>query len=226
MKVLARAMQMILGLVMLSLVVTVSAAESEGSAKKTDDKAMEEKNKVEDAKMAKLGLYRLPLKMPKAMFVGTPKNIKSPNLRKESGKKRPPFYAPKGAKNLAAGKAMVIVADQHGGPRGTVAPFFGRQTSTLSLPAALIVRRDLPLFFMAGHRIDRGRHEVTLERLDVPSLDARGEEARRLQLTTLCNQAIERAALKHPDQYFWYHRRFRTPGDGREPIHAGTPESI
>ena len=128
--------------------------------------------------------------------------------------------------NLAAGKAMVIVADQHGGPRGTVAPFFGRQTSTLSLPAALAVRQDLPLFSMAGHRIDRGRHEVTLQRLDVSADDGRGDEARRLQITTLCNQAIERAAIEHPDQYFWYHRRFRTPGDGREPLHSGDAESV
>jgi KDO2-lipid IV(A) lauroyltransferase len=125
--------------------------------------------------------------------------------------------------NLSAGKAMVMVADQHGGPRGTVAPFFGRPTSTLSLPAALVIRQDLPLFTMVGHRIGGGRHEVSFSRLDVPPDDGRGEEARRLQITTLCNQAIADAVLEHPDQYFWYHRRFRTPGDGREPLHSESP---
>ena len=121
--------------------------------------------------------------------------------------------------NLAAGKAMVLVADQHGGPRGTVAPFFGRETSTLSLPAALVVRQGLPLFVMAGHRVDGGRHEIAFRRLALPPDDGRGEEARRRQITTLCNRAIAEAVLERPDQYFWYHRRFRTPGDGREPIH-------
>lgn len=122
--------------------------------------------------------------------------------------------------NLAAGKAMVMVADQHGGPRGTVAPFFGRETSTLSLPAALVARQDLPLFAMAGHRIAAGRHVLTLRRLNVPPDDGRGERARRRQITTLCNRAIADAVLERPDQYFWYHRRFRSPGDPREPAHA------
>ncbi len=128
--------------------------------------------------------------------------------------------------NLAAGKAIVMIADQHGGPRGIVAPFFGRETSTLSLPAALVARQDLPLFAMAGHRIDEGRHELAFRRLVVPPDDGRGEDARRRQITTLCNRAIADAVLEHPDQYFWYHRRFRPPGDLREPAHTAPGHSI
>jgi len=100
-----------------------------------------------------------------------------------------------------------------------VAPFFGRETSTLSLPAALVIRQDLPLFLMAGHRIAGGRHELAFQRLVVPPDVGRGEDARRREITTLCNRAIAEAVLEQPDQYFWYHRRFRTPGDGREPVH-------
>ncbi len=111
--------------------------------------------------------------------------------------------------NLAVGRAMVLVADQHGGPQGTVAPFFGRETSTLSLPSALVARQDLPLFAMAGHRIDGGRHELTLRRLVVPPDDGHSEDARQRQITMLCNRAIAADVLEHPDQYFWYHRRFR-----------------
>lgn len=122
--------------------------------------------------------------------------------------------------NLAAGKAMVMVADQHGGPRGTVAPFFGKETSTLSLPGALVVRQDLPLFMMAGHRTNEGPHILSLRRLDVPPGNGSDEETRRLRITTLCNRAIADAVLEHPDQYFWYHRRYRPPGDGREPARS------
>jgi lauroyl/myristoyl acyltransferase len=75
------------------------------------------------------------------------------------------------------------------------------------------------LFVMAGHRGDGGRHELAFRRFDVPPDGGRGEDARRRQITTQCNQAIAEAVLEHPDQYFWYHRRYRTPGDGREPIH-------
>jgi hypothetical protein len=52
-------------------------------------------------------LVPLEIKSPRPMFTGTPKNIKpSPNLEKYSEKPRPPFLAPEGTKNLAAGKKV------------------------------------------------------------------------------------------------------------------------
>ena len=52
------------------------------------------------------GMVPLPIKLPKPMFVGTPTNIKVDNLEKGTGKPRPPFYAPAGCVNLAAGKIV------------------------------------------------------------------------------------------------------------------------
>jgi hypothetical protein len=43
----------------------------------------------------------LKLKLPKPMFIGTPTNIKSPNLEPVSGKPRPPFMVPVGTKLLS-----------------------------------------------------------------------------------------------------------------------------
>jgi len=41
------------------------------------------------------------------MFVGTPKNIRTPNLEKPRGdKERPAFYVPQGTKNVALGKPV------------------------------------------------------------------------------------------------------------------------
>ncbi len=50
------------------------------------------------------GMAALPIELPKPMFVGTPTNIRVRNLEKVTGKARPPFYAPVGCVNLAAGK--------------------------------------------------------------------------------------------------------------------------
>ncbi|HJN90593.1 MAG TPA: hypothetical protein QGG93_09695, partial [Verrucomicrobiota bacterium] len=56
---------------------------------------------------APAGMAALPLKLPKPMFVGTPQNIKGvKQLEKPLGKPRPPFFAPKGVKNLALGKKI------------------------------------------------------------------------------------------------------------------------
>ena len=48
----------------------------------------------------------LKLKLPKPMFVGTPRNIRSPNLEKITGKRRKPFLAPRGTKILSLGKPV------------------------------------------------------------------------------------------------------------------------
>lgn len=46
------------------------------------------------------------IKLPKAMFIGTPQNMKVPNLEKPLGRPRPPFLAPAGTENVALGKSI------------------------------------------------------------------------------------------------------------------------
>jgi len=55
---------------------------------------------------APAGKEELKLKLPKPMFIGTPTNIRSPNLEKVTGKSRPPFYVPQGTVLLPAKKKV------------------------------------------------------------------------------------------------------------------------
>lgn len=110
-------------------------------------------------------------------------------------------------KSLQEGRVVVMVADQDAGPRGTFAPFFGRLVSTLPLPGAIAARYRPPLFLMVGHRVEGGRHKLLLQPLPLPS--AADEEQLRVEVATTCNKALEAAIHAYPDQYFWYHRRFR-----------------
>ena len=48
----------------------------------------------------------ITIKLPKPMFVGTPQNLKVPNLEKPLGKPRPPFLAPAGTENISLGKSI------------------------------------------------------------------------------------------------------------------------
>lgn len=48
----------------------------------------------------------LELELPKPMFVGTPKNIRTPNLERITGKPRGPFYVPKGTVLLSMEKVV------------------------------------------------------------------------------------------------------------------------
>jgi hypothetical protein len=56
------------------------------------------------------GKEELKLKLPKPMFIGTPTNLKSPNLEVITGKSRPPFYVPKGTV-LLSGKKKVTSSE-------------------------------------------------------------------------------------------------------------------
>jgi hypothetical protein len=53
------------------------------------------------------GKVELQIKLPRPMFTGTPKNIKTANLEPpRTEPKRPAFMVPQGTTNLAAGKAV------------------------------------------------------------------------------------------------------------------------
>jgi len=53
----------------------------------------------------------IDIKLPRAMFVGTPQDTKVPNLEKPLGKARPPFLAPVGTKNVAFEKPVSSTDD-------------------------------------------------------------------------------------------------------------------
>jgi hypothetical protein len=56
------------------------------------------------------GKEELKLKLPKPMFIGTPTNLRSPNLEAVTGKSRGAFYVPKGTVLLSA-KQKVTSSD-------------------------------------------------------------------------------------------------------------------
>ncbi len=51
-------------------------------------------------------LKPIPIKLPKPKFVGTPQNLKVPNLEKPLGRAREPFLAPAGVVNVALNKPV------------------------------------------------------------------------------------------------------------------------
>jgi hypothetical protein len=84
---------------------------ADAAAATEDEKTADTPTDTEEAAAAPPGLQPLPIVLPKPMFVGTPTNISVPNLQKPLGKPRPPFYAPAGCVNLAAGKTVVSTDD-------------------------------------------------------------------------------------------------------------------
>lgn len=112
---------------------------------------------------------------------------------------------------------VALVADQHAGKAGAPIPFLGRPASTFLGPARLALGCDVPLFFLAMLRAD-DRYELRFEHIPRPE-DEAGVE---VEMTRRWVAALERVVRTHPEQYFWFHRRWKLGSEdgAREPADA------
>ncbi|MDQ8187469.1 hypothetical protein [Pelagicoccus sp. SDUM812002] len=115
---------------------------------------------------------------------------------------------------LRAGRAVVMVADQHAGAGGIVVPFLGKNASTLPLPGSFSVKYKVPVFMMSGHRNEDGTHTVTISELPVPERITANEQ--KVAVLETYNQELGKVITERPEQYFWYHRRWREESESTE----------
>lgn len=118
---------------------------------------------------------------------------------------------------LREGKTVALVADQDAGERGVFVPFLGREASTFRGPARLALSQDVPLFFGAAVRKGAGYGWV-LDEIPRPSP---GEDAER-EFTRCWVERLEAQVRLRPEQYFWFHRRWKTRPAGTTAGPGGT----
>jgi hypothetical protein len=85
---------------------TPAAPEEKGAPETMGAAETPKENPAPAAATAKEGWVPIDIELPKPMFVGTPQDTRVENLEKPLGKPRPPFLAPPGTVNLAAGKPV------------------------------------------------------------------------------------------------------------------------
>ena len=110
---------------------------------------------------------------------------------------------------LRDGKAVALLADQDARREGVFVSFFGRLASTPSGPAVLAVRLKMSLLLVLCRRGEDGRYRVRF----YPPLSpdpAAPREAEVERLTQAHVALLEEAVREHPEQYFWFHNRWRT----------------
>ena len=120
-----------------------------------------------------------------------------------------------------------IVGDQDARAAGIFVPFFGRPASTHRGPALFALRFGAPVFACVARRLPgRGvRYEVSGSRVEVPRTGDMERDVRAL--TAALAARLEREVREAPEQYFWFHRRWksappREPGVAEEG--TATPE--
>jgi KDO2-lipid IV(A) lauroyltransferase len=110
---------------------------------------------------------------------------------------------------IRKGGAVCIMGDQDARHHGVFLPFFGQPTSTVTGPASLAVRHGIPIVF--GYNIRTGPGHFRLKILPPINPDPHADrEQEVIRIMTLYNQMVEKAILDAPDQYFWWHRRWKT----------------
>lgn len=114
-------------------------------------------------------------------------------------------------RRIKAGHAVWYSPDQDFGRDASVfAPFFGIQAATVKMTARIARMTGAAVIPLVFHRNSDDR-TYTLEYLppleDFPSGDEVADAAR-------INAVIEAAIRKHPEQYLWLHRRFKTRPEG------------
>ena len=120
-----------------------------------------------------------------------------------------PNPTPRILRALRDGQAVALLADQDARRDGLFVPFLGRLASTPSGPAVLAVRLGLPLLVGLTAREADGRYRVRFFPPLVPDPAApRQSEIERLTRAHVA--LLEEAVRERPEQYFWFHNRWRT----------------
>ncbi|NOZ12115.1 MAG: lysophospholipid acyltransferase family protein [Acidobacteria bacterium] len=114
---------------------------------------------------------------------------------------------------LKQGEFIAFLADQNTtSERGIFVDFFGKTAIAVDLPAKLAVKLKKPLlFFCAVYDEKDHQYHMRIEELKSDSEMNRPEDIERI--VTLYTARIEKAIRQHPEQYLWFHKRWKTrPG--------------
>lgn len=111
---------------------------------------------------------------------------------------------------LGRGAILVYVLDQHAaGKEGVVVDFLGHPASTFKSLAVLALNTGASVIPACCWREPDGTHVLRFEDpLPLIECDDAGEAIRRN--TRSYNEALERMLLRHPEQWIWMHRRWKT----------------
>jgi KDO2-lipid IV(A) lauroyltransferase len=117
---------------------------------------------------------------------------------------------------LAKNRTLSVLGDQHAGPKGCWVQFFGSPASTHKAIALFALTNDAPLAVGFARRLGRPLHyEMGVAAIADPA-DLLAEHRDVGRLTQWFTDVLEGLIRRHPEQYWWVHRRWK----GEPPLRA------
>lgn len=111
-----------------------------------------------------------------------------------------------------AGNWIALLADQDAGPHAVPVTFLNRRTTMVEGPAALALTAKLPLLAVYSLRLAPFKYRVVFLPDLVGNLQERSRE-NVAALTQKANAMLEDMVRLAPEQWFWFHRRWKTDPD-------------
>ncbi len=116
-------------------------------------------------------------------------------------------------KSLLNGRMVAFLADQDAGEHGEIVNFLGNPASTHKGPAVFALKTRLPIIIGFMIRQEDGYHQ-DIYILPPIYINQTGDfDADVHEITQQLVKVLEEAVEKHPEQYFWAHRRFKSTLD-------------
>ncbi len=117
--------------------------------------------------------------------------------------------------SLKSNQCIWFAPDQDLRAKGCVfANFFNHPASTVTAPSSFIRFNQSPMLMLAHYRKPDNSGYI-LEFSEVSSANSEDKQA----FAQVVNNAIEAAVRKHPEQYMWMHKRFKTQPDGKQKLY-------
>ena len=116
---------------------------------------------------------------------------------------------------LANNEVVGLVSDQNAGPRGLFVDFFGTKVSSFKGPGLFALRtgcKIVPVFI-----VRRGYQKHTGYICPHIEISPTGDAGRDISAYTQgYTKVIEDFVRRHPDHWFWIHKRWKTPPPGAD----------
>lgn len=110
---------------------------------------------------------------------------------------------------LKNGAGLGVLVDVDTPVHSVWVPFFGRLAKTPTAAADLAMKMDAPLMVAWSWREGRGRYGADCVEIPVVATGDRAADAQRI--TAQVTAVLERAIRAHPEQWVWFHRRWKSP---------------
>lgn len=124
---------------------------------------------------------------------------------------------------LRKGGIVGIVGDQDARRSGVFVPFFGRPASTHRGPALFALKLRAPVFACVARRLPGGAVRYVVAGQQIVTERTGELEADVQTLTAALAARLEAEVREAPEQYFWFHRRWKSkPPPEPAPADQGT----